>query len=200
MTKPDDREAILYAFATEPSHGRDTLGRYLKQYPALAEELIDLASELRLGEAVGPPPAGAADDPGLEAAWQDFLGCEPQQACASEPVNPFARFRGAAFVGLAQALNVPRSFLTAFRDGLVEPSSVPDRFVRRLARATDSGVDSVRAHLARPQPAPLGLAFKSDGKPSRQGQTTFRELVRDTPMTDEQRQPLLLDCADDGLA
>jgi hypothetical protein len=197
---PDDRDAVLYAFAIEPSHGRDTLERYLKQHPTLAEELIDLASELRLGEAVAPPPAGAVADPGLEAAWQDFLGCKPQAAQAGEPANPFARFRGAAFVGLAQALNVPRSFLTALRDGLVEPSSVPGPFVRRLAQAMDSGIESVRAHLERPQETPLGLAFKSDGKPEHKGKTTFRDLVRDTPMTDEQRRPLLQDLADDGLA
>src|SRR4051794_1722976 len=119
MTKPTDREAVLYAFAVEPSHDQDTLERYLTEYPGLAEDLIDLTSELRLSEALAASPAGAAADPGAEAAWQAFVACKPQEACREKAPNPFARFKGEAFATLTDAMNVPRSFLTPFRDGLV---------------------------------------------------------------------------------
>ena len=46
MTRPTDREAILYAFAVEANHDRNTLERYLKEYPELTADLIDLTSEL----------------------------------------------------------------------------------------------------------------------------------------------------------
>src|SRR4029077_16348078 len=88
---PADREAILYAFATEASHDRSTLERYLKQYPELAEELIDLSSELRLGAPVGSHPASDEADPRLEAAWKEFLGCKPQPAASAGAVDLFAR-------------------------------------------------------------------------------------------------------------
>lgn len=72
----NDREAILYAFAIEASHDRETLERYLRQYPELAGDLIDLASEIRLGEAFGPSPTSATADTGAEAARKDFLAAK----------------------------------------------------------------------------------------------------------------------------
>ncbi len=199
MTRPNDREAILYAFAVEENHNRNTLERYLRQYPELAEELIDLMSELRLGEALGSSPASETVDQGWEVAWQDFLACKPQEACSDEAANPFARFKGEAFAILAEALNVPRSFLTPFRDGLVAAASIPERFALKLARAMSASVESLRDYFADPRPPLVARAFKSDGKPSHQGQKTFRELVESTEMTDEQRLLLLQDCGDHGL-
>ena len=199
MTKPNDPEAILYAFAVEPNHDRNTLERYLRQYPDLTDDLIDLASEFRLGDALGPSPLSMPPDTGGEAAWQEFLACTPHEACSNKAANPFARFRGETFASLADALNVPRSFLTPFRDGLVTAGSIPERFVRRLAQAMNASVESLRQYFADPQPGLVARAFKSDGKPSHQGQKTFRDLVESTEMSDEQRQLLLQDCDDDGL-
>lgn len=198
MSNPYDREAILDAFAIEPSHDRSTLERYLRRYPDLAEDLIDLSSELRFANAPAPAPVGPVPDPGLEAAWQELLACKPQAATCGETVNPFATFKGAAFVKLAKALNVPREFLTPFRDGLVTAASIPQAFTRRFAEATRVPVEAARGYFARAEPETPALAFKSDVKPSHQGQMTFRELVQATEMTDEQRQILLRDCDADG--
>ncbi len=199
MSNPHDPEAILDAFAVEATHDWSTLDRYLRQYPELTEELIDLSSELRLANAPGKPAGGTVADPGLEAAWQEFLGCKRQAVPSNEVVNPFVRCKGAAFVQLAAALNVPRSFLTAFRDGLVTATSIPEPFTRRFADATSLSVESARDYFVQAQPGLAALAFKSDVKPSHQGQKTFRELVLATEMTDEQRQLLLRDCDADGL-
>ena len=114
--------------------------------------------------------------------------------------DPFARFKGRAFVRLADALNVPRSFLTPFRDGLVTAASIPNDFVRRLAEAMDA-VRRVGSRVFRSPAAggPWRGHSNLTEKPSHQGQKTFRELVESTEMTDEQRQLLLQDCNDDGL-
>ena len=156
MTRPTDREAILYAFAVESSHDRNTLERYLRDYPELAEDLIDLTSELRLSEALGPSPTSAAEDIGVEAAWREFLACKPQESSSNKAMNPFALFRGEAFARLADVVNVPRSFLTPFRDGLVAAASIPDRFVRRLAQAMNASVESLLQYFADPQPVRRG--------------------------------------------
>lgn len=198
MSNPHDREAILYAFAVEPSHDRVTLERYLRQYPDLAEDLIDLSSELRLANAPASAHTGLLPDPGLEAAWQELLTCKPQPDARGETVNPFASFKGKAFARLATALNVPREFLTPFRDGLVLASSIPSAFMRRFAEAASVHVESARAYFGREQLETPALAFKSDVKPSHQGRMTFLELVHATEMTDEQRQILLRDCDADG--
>ena len=198
MSNSHDREAILYAFTVEANHDRATLERYLRKYPDLAEDLIDLSSELRLANAPTPAPAGEVPDPGLDAAWQELLACKPHGAGCGDAVNPFASYSGAAFAKLARTLNVPRCFLTAFRDGLVRASSIPESFTRRFAEATSVPVESARSYFARAQPDTPVLAFKSDVKPSHQGQMTFRELVLATEMSDEQRQILLRDCNADG--
>lgn len=199
MKSHPDREAVLHAFAVEPAHDRETLERYLKAHPDLAEELIDLSSELRLAEGLGVERVGEVLDPGADAAWEEFLGCKPAEAACGEAANPFARYRGAAFATLAQSLNVPRSILTALRDGLVEPQSVPRGFLTRFAEATGTSIDSTVRYLSRPQQVPGALAFKSDAKPSHQGRTTFRSLVQHTAMTDEQRLLLLRECDEDEL-
>lgn len=197
MTKPTDREAILYAFAVEANHDRNTLERYLGEYPELAADLIDLTSELRLSEGLGHSPAEVPET-GTEAAWQEFLACGPQGACVATVSNPFARFKGQAFADLADAVNVPRSFLTPFRDGLIAATSIPMAFVRRLADAMGATTDALQAYFLAPQPGPVARAFKSKGTPSHQGQTTFRELVDSTEMSDEQRRILLQESNADG--
>src|SRR5258707_73167 len=144
MSKPNDKEAILYAFAIEAEIDKGALERFLKKYPELADEVLDLASELRLGAVLESTPTTAIPDPSAEAAWKDFLACKPEAAPAGKVENPFARLKGEAFVKLAEALNVPRSFLTAFRDGLVVASSIPEKFIRRFAKAANESIESVR--------------------------------------------------------
>jgi hypothetical protein len=199
MSSPMDKEAILYAFAIEPQQDRATLERYLRQYPELSADLIDLSSELRLGDAVDMTTASTASRRDWKAAWQRFQACKPEQESGCDVVNPFSLFRGTAFVKLAETLNVPRSFLTAFRDGLVVASSIPDQFARRFADATSVTFESAREFFARPQTALLVREFKSEDKPSHQGQKTFEELVHSSDLTEEQRQLLLKDLDDDGL-
>ena len=46
-------EDVLFAFSVEPKHDRQTLENYLRHYPELAEELIDLSHELRLVTELG---------------------------------------------------------------------------------------------------------------------------------------------------
>jgi hypothetical protein len=198
VSKRHDKEAILYAFAVEELHDRETLERYLRQYPDLAEDLIDLSSELRLTKVLDSPPAQTAADPGWEHAWQQFIATgrpTPRQGTAT---NPFAGFKGEAFVQLAKSLDLPRNFVTALRDGLVAATSIPIGFTQRLAQAMKVPVASLQDHFAGSRPNLAGLSFKSDDKPTRQGQMTFRELVERTEMTESQRLSLLRDLDGNG--
>jgi hypothetical protein len=45
-TTSDEIEDILYGFAVEPTHDRQTLEKYLRDHPILAADLIDLSYEL----------------------------------------------------------------------------------------------------------------------------------------------------------
>lgn len=195
---PIDKDAVLDAFAAESVHDRKTLERYVRDYPELAEELIDLASELRVGTEFADTEEGIINDPKLNTAWENFLAAGPKPATTAS-LDPFAQFKGAAFATLAGKLDIPRSILSAVRDRLVVPSSVPGGFVRRFSEATGTTVEAVKAYLAQESQAPLGLAFKSDQKPSQQGRASFRQLVESTEMSESQRLLLLRECEDHEL-
>lgn len=199
MMRPIDKDAVLDAFSAESVHDRHTLERYVSKYPSLAEELIDLAAELRFSAEFAGTDTGVVSDPKLNTAWMNFLAAGPKPANAAAAVDLFAQFKGAAFATLAGKLEVPRSILTAVRDRLVVPSSVPSGFIGRLAEATGATVEAVKAYLAQDSQAPLGLAFKSDEKPSQHGQSTFRKLVENTAMSEPQRILLLRECEEHEL-
>ena len=199
MTTPIDRDSVLDAFASEAVHDRDTLERYVRKYPDLVEELIDLASELRMSADLADVQEGPISDPTLNTAWENFLAAAPKVAPTTAAVDPFSEFRGVAFASLAAKLDVPRSILTAIRDRLVSPGTIPSGFLRRFAEATGSSMDVVNAYIAQESQTPLGLAFKSDEKPSQQGQITFRKLVESTPMSESQRVLLLRECEEHEL-
>jgi len=184
------RDAILYSFAVEPHHDRQTLERYIRQYPELADDLIDLSSELRVTESRGVSNTHVTSDPGCEDAWKEFLASGPKPARAGKAANPFASFRGQAWAALAAASKMPRTILAPLRDRLVEPSSIPDHLIQRLARATDSTYETVRRYLAEP-PAIIGTAqFRPDNDPPRLTRVMFEKLLEDSELTDQQREDL----------
>ena len=199
MTTPIDSDSVLDAFAAEMVHDRDTLERYIRKYPELAEELIDLAYELRMGADLADVEKGPISDPALNTAWENFLAASPKAAAMTAAVDPFSQFRGVAFASLATKMAVPRSILTAIRDRLVSPETIPSSFLSRFAEATGSSMFVVKTYIWQESQAPFGFAFKSDQKPSQQGQTTFRKLVENTPMSESQRVLLLRECEEHEL-
>ncbi len=189
-------EDILFAYSVEPCHDRQTLETYLRQYPDLAQELVDLSHELRLAETLGPSDVALEPDSAWQASWQQYLACEPHTEDTF--VDPFAQFKGQRFVLLADVLKLPRSFLTALRDRLVEPTSIPLGFLRRFSESTTVPIDELRRYLARPPRALGAQSFKAHDKPNVQDQVTFEVLVKSTALTDEQREALQRDIDDNG--
>jgi hypothetical protein len=66
------REDVLYAFAVEPIQGRDTLQRYLRDYPQYAAELVDLSYELSREVRENEGPLSDEDAVLIEKSWQTF--------------------------------------------------------------------------------------------------------------------------------
>src|ERR1700681_472999 len=116
MTSEKSAEDVLFAFSVEPRHDRETLERYLRSYPQFADDLLDLSHELRISASLGPADVLAEDEGSFQAAWQEYAAIVPQGAPSASVENLFNRFKGKAFVALAEALRVPRSVLVALRD------------------------------------------------------------------------------------
>ncbi len=181
-------EDILFAFSVEPKHDRKTLENYLRRYPELADELIDLSHELRLVAELGQSETEVAADAPVAAI---------AEAVQRRPEDLFSDLKGASFAALANSLNIPRSILVALRDRLVVPASIPMRFLARLSNALGASMDAVRSYMEQASAVSAALSFKADQKPSMPDQVTFSELVRNTRLTDSQEAELRQDLSSD---
>jgi hypothetical protein len=197
MTSDKSAEDVLFAFSVEPRHDRQTLERYLESYPEFADDLLDLSHELRISASLGPADILAEDEASFQAAWQQYAAVAPQGVPSASVENLFNRFKGKAFVALAEALLIPRSVLVALRDRLVVPSSIPQGFIRRFAQSAAATIEGVEQYLALPPATSAALNFKADQKPAAQPQITFEALLAQSTLTEEQIAALQKDLEKD---
>ena len=190
MTTDKTEDDVLFAFSVEPRHDKGTLERYLKTYPQFADDLVDLSHELRISVSFGLGDTPLEDEVSVQAAWQQYAAIAPAGAAPAAVETLFDHFKGKAFVALAEALSVPRSVLVALRDRLVVPSSIPETIVRRLAGAANATVETVHQYLSLPPITSAAANFKADQKPGAQAQITFKTLLTQTNLTEEQMAAL----------
>jgi hypothetical protein len=182
------REDVLDAFAVEPNPGRKTLERYLRDYPSYASELVDLSRELSGNICDYEVSLSAEDQALIESAWQRHVDAAPKVVS-----DPFAALSVTELRQVAKQLDVPRQIITAFRERRVIVSSVPRRFLGRLAEAVNSTADIVVATLTlQPGPA-LARTYKSDSKPAANAAVTFERLLIDAGVPEEKRALLMSD-------
>jgi hypothetical protein len=187
MSVTKSLDDVMFAFSVEPQQDATTVARYLKAYPQFAADLVDLAHELNLAASWGPSDAPLEDDAKAQAAWLQYAAVRPTVAASEAAQGLFDTIKGKTFVALADALCVPRSVLVALRDRLVAPASIPYVFIRRFASATNSTVEVVQQYLSLPPMASAAVSFKADQKPAVQNQITFRALLEQTNLTEEQQ-------------
>lgn len=185
-----EAEEVLMAFAVEPEHDRGTLERYLRLYPELAEDLIDLSMELRLQCATADISA-PVDETWVEASLADFHAAALARV-AAQAADPFAAVASDELVTLRRSLDVPSGVIQGFRSRAVDIASVPAGFLTDLARGLRTGVDELSAFLAGPPRVTPGLSYKSDDAPSADGgKITFEALLEQCRVPEDRRRQLL---------
>lgn len=182
------REDVLDAFAVEPSHGREILERYLREYPHFSKELVDLSRELSRVPNGAERPISLQEQAMVEAAWQQHMPIETKSA-----KDPLADVSVTKLREIALQLDVPRQVVTAFRERRVIATSVPGRFLTRMAAALNCTVDLLVSTLTQPSGPALARSYKSDGKPSTETAATFERLLIDAGVSEEKRTVLLAD-------
>ena len=182
------REDVLDAFAVEPSHGREILEHYLREYPHFSNELVDLSRELSRVPDEAQRPMSPQEQAMVEEAWQQHMPIETKSA-----KDPLAEVSVAQLREIAVQLDVPRQVLTAFRERRVVATSVPRRFLTRMALALNCTVDLLVSALTTPSGSALARSYKSDGKPSAETAATFERLLIDAGVSEEKRTALLAD-------
>ena len=186
-SKPS-REEILDAFAVELSPGRETLERYLRDYPGYATELVDLSRELSRSIHEDDGPLTAEAQAAIEVAWERHVAAAPKVVA-----DPFAILSVQDLRDVAKQLDVPRQVITAFREHRVFIDTVPRKFLGRLAAAINSTVDLVREALIVQTGSTLARSYKADEKPSAETAATFERLLIDAGVSEEKRTTLLAD-------
>lgn len=161
---------------------------YLQRFPRFRDELIDLSSELRLAKSEPIATGAVIDDAGGETAWNAFAAAGKETTALA---NPFANFRGQAFVSLCNTLRLPRSIVAALRDRLVESLSIPDRLVIAISELIEVPQEALRQYLSQ-QPTTIGtVEFKAKQKPTNLDRVSFEKLIEDTEMSEDERKSAL---------
>lgn len=185
---PVDEESVLVAFSMEPSHGRETLERYIREYPQHATALIDCSIDLFQQLPAEDDSATMVPDSAVDKAWQRFE--QALQQPAKEVANPFTKLNQAGYKALARSLDVNNLFLMRLRDRAIRAATIPARFVEKLASELGATVQAVGAYLQEPPGIVSGQAFRSSVKPSVGEQITFDQAVATSQLTLEQQATL----------
>lgn len=95
---------------------------------------------------------------------------------------------------VAKNLGIRRQVLTAFREHRVDVSSIPKKFLGRLATELGQAADALARALLGPTPEALGGSHKSNEKPDAIPKcVTFNQLLREANMSEDEISQLMLD-------
>ena len=183
-----DEESVLMAFSMEPSHGRETLERYVREYPQHATALIDCSIDLLYEGPESDVPAIEVPDSAVDKAWQRFE--RAVQQTDAEVANPFTKLNTSSFKSLARSLDVSNLFLMRVRDRAIRTATIPAQFVEKLASELGVTVQTVNVYLQGPPGMVSGHAFRSSVKPSVGEQITFDQAVATSQLSPEQQATL----------
>lgn len=180
-------EDVLNAFAVEPAHDRVTLERYLRQFPEYAIELANLSHELsRAGVEAGV--LSAKDRVAIDVAWKQYASSAPARAA-----DIFSTLSVLQRRDLASSLGIPLQIIAAFRERKVIVSSIPRRFLARVAKALHTTAGEVVAALSLPLDTGCVRSHKSDEKPVVTGPATFEQLLIEAQVPEDKRAELMAD-------
>lgn len=184
QSKPSEEEVLL-AFAVEPHHDRETLTRYVKDYPEYSTSLANLSIELMIEETreekEALPSTSAANK-----AWQQFRSTV--DIANSEPVtDPFSGLNAAQLKAVADKIGINKLLLIRLRDRGIDISTIPGRLIEKAAVALNVKVDSLKSYLSGSPCMASALSFRSDVKPVATEQISFVEAVESSQLSLQQQ-------------
>lgn len=185
--KPLAIDDVLWAFTVEPNHDKQTFENYLREYPAYAVELTDLLHQLARTD-LKERELTDKDRIRIDEAWRQY-----SSSSGVSHENVFVNLSVLAQRELANFCNVPRQIISAFREQRVIFSSIPQRFLTRLAEGLNTSVDEVKLSLMTPLQTACVRSYKSDQKPIETEAVTFEKLLIDAQISPEKRAELMLE-------
>jgi len=185
-----DEEEVLLAFSVEPQHDRVTLEHYLDKYPEHALALVDCSIELMMDATHSGEEVQVSSDQVVDQAWQQFQAAMGSAQGTAAVANPFAQLQPTAFKSVARKLDISNLFLIRVRERAIDASTIPLRFVQKLAAELDATTDAVSAYLRSPPTMGTSLSFRSNVKPEVAAQIPFDQAVETSQLNPAQKEAL----------
>lgn len=185
-----DEEEVLLAFSVEPQHDRATLEHYLDKYPEHALALVDCSIELMMDVYHSGEEVQVSSDQVVDQAWQQFQAAMGLAQGTAAVANPFAQLQPTAFKFLARKLDISNLFLIRVRERAIDASTIPRRFVQKLAAELGATTNAVSAYLRSPPTMATSLSFRSTVKPEVAAQIPFDQAVETSQLTPAQKEVL----------
>ena len=193
-TPNSTKDEVLYAFSVESHRSTSLLEEYINKYPQYRNELIDISIELSLSpKQVDMPVEGEVSD-SVERSWVKFQSAlepsDPVSLSSHSVKHPLEALDNNSFRSLSKTLNLNRLFLTRLRDRTINASTIPRQLIEKIAKAIDTGFESIRDSLNEPPTVSPSVSFKAHGKPSASKQMTFDDAIESSNLSDEQKSEL----------
>ena len=200
-------ESVLLEFRVEAGTPRPgILEIYTRRYPQFARELTEYAVDWLLEEALAVEAPSAetsgASSPVVSRAISHLYNGMRERETAKKMAARSANVSGHnPFLGLpvprkheiCAQLGIDMTIFAKLQNRLIDPVTIPRKFLGRLAEALQQTMDDIVGHL---QLLSLVTAddFKADGKPSAAShKQRFEEAVHASSLDEESKRALLED-------
>ena len=208
---PHELREALYVLSTEQDvPDAKLLDDVVRRYPGFGEELTEFAIAIAVdalrGAHVVENAEGAVDpsvvSPAVSRAMSYFQNrlhavaagavetTSPSAEVGDAP-NPFSGLARSEFRAFASRLYANTVFVSKLRDRQIDPATMTQGFLEKVADELKITLDVVVAHFFAHQAAPSMQFFKADTKPSIGAQQSFEEAVRNSGLNDAQQKFLL---------
>ena len=201
-------ESVLLEFRVEAGTPRPgVLEVYCRRYPQFARELTDYAVEWLLDEAMtidgASGDSSSASSPIVSRAISHLYNGIREKEARRKMVartsdgsggNPFRALAVPRKRAVCAQLGIDMTIFARLQNRLIDPLSIPQRFLERLATALQETMDDIMGHLQLPTMANADAEFKAEGKPSAgSSKERFEDAVRASSLDENQKRALLED-------
>lgn len=183
-TRPASAD-ILDAFASAYLDDPHALSRFVALHPRHASTFVAYAHEIDLQAACREEAEVTPDD-------ETWIAEQVAALPAADARDPFARWSPSHYQAARRELGVPSSVLTAFRDRVVAPASVPLPFLDRLSGLLGMSLADLAGFLGGQPRLAAAVSYKSDDAPAApSGKTSFATVLTDAGVPDGKIKELL---------
>ena len=181
-----------YAVATPGGNDPEVLGRWIREYPQFADDLIDFAAARAEHRAIDARPFGEEDrsaEIGLNILKEQL---RPREFAVPESLTAMAERKGWKKPEFAKRSGLSMSLLMYLEKRRLRFSTIPTKLIARLAELLETSEQAIAGYLALP-PTTAGEAnFKTPTRPDEVRQRDFADAVReDQALSAEEKRALL---------